>query len=308
MTEPTDKSPLDDTDEQLDQYLTGDSSVSRHYRELPGAEVPAELDRLVLSQAHQAVKHRKSQRPAWVRWSAPFAVAASAVLALAIVIETGVRDEVAQSVSQRLPEHPQHPIETRLIEEPAPMHAEAPVQPEPKREEPRAVEMRMPAPAPDPAPASAPAQATRPAAPAYAPPPQALPRTRVADDAADTAKQEQVAKAAQSEASAGAAAREEREEERVAAQRAMEAEQNLAAAAPPTVDTRAPVLIYSRQISANMAPSPRIYLDPEEWLKDIRQLRKDNKQQEADHEWRRFRAAYPNHQVAENDIARETKK
>lgn len=331
MTEPTDKPPLDELDEQqLDQYLKGDSSVSRQYRQLHSAEVPAELDRLVLSQAHDAVKNRKSQRPAWVRWSAPFAVAASAVLALAIVIETGPRD--ATMVSAPLQEQ-EESIATRMIEEsaPPPVQADVPAPSEPKREEPRAVEMRMPElpatnaspppvslpaeapPSPAQAPSVAPQAAARarsapaPAAPAYAPAPQSLAKKSVANDAADTAKQEQVAKAApgDAEAFAGEAAR---EEERTAAQRAMHEEQNLAAAAREGVDTRAPVAVYSRQISADMSALPRAYLDPEQWLKDIRQLRKDDKQEQADLEWRRFRAAYPDYEVAETDAARETKK
>ena len=299
MTEPTDKRPLDQADEQqLEQYLKGDSSVSRQYRQLPAAEVPASLDRLVLSRAQDALNNRSSQRPAWVRWSAPFAVAASAVLALAIVIETGVRDET--TVSSVLQKQEQ-PIETRMIEESAPpaQQLDVPAPSELKREEPRAVEMRMPEPAAT--------EAPPPAAPAFAPPPPEA-RSERYDEAPEFAIQEQAAKAAQSDAKASAGAAAE-EEERVVAQRAMREEASLAAAAPEVVDTRAPVAVYSRPISADMsAASPRTYLDPEEWLKDIRQLRKDNKQEQADLEWRRFRAAYPNHEVAETDAARETKK
>lgn len=57
----------------------------------------------------------------------------------------------------------------------------------------------------------------------------------------------------------------------------------------------------SRPISA---PLPQ-YSDPERWLQDIRQLRKDNKQEQADREWRRFREAFPDHPVSETDAARE---
>ncbi len=61
MTESTDK-PLPDDEQQLDEYLKGDSSVSRQYRQLHSAEVPAELDRLVLRQAEDAVKDRPGER------------------------------------------------------------------------------------------------------------------------------------------------------------------------------------------------------------------------------------------------------
>src|SRR5690606_31048023 len=102
MTESTDKQLLDQAaadEQQLDEYLKGDSSVSRQYRELPGAEVPAELDRIVLRQAADAVQTLSTGRPAWMRWKAPLAVAASAVLVLSIVIETGPKDETAQVMS-----------------------------------------------------------------------------------------------------------------------------------------------------------------------------------------------------------------
>jgi hypothetical protein len=65
---------------------------------------------------------------------------------------------------------------------------------------------------------------------------------------------------------------------------------------------------YSRQISAPMPAPPQTYTDPEVWLKDIRELRKENKQEQADVEWRRFRAAFPQYEVAETDAAREAKK
>ena len=48
----------------------------------------------------------------------------------------------------------------------------------------------------------------------------------------------------------------------------------------------------------------RNYSDPEQWLRDIRQLRKENKHGEADREWQRFRNVFPNYQVADDDLAR----
>lgn len=49
----------------------------------------------------------------------------------------------------------------------------------------------------------------------------------------------------------------------------------------------------------------RQYSDPELWLRDIRQLRRENQKDLADKEWRRFRAAFPNYVVDERDTARE---
>jgi hypothetical protein len=42
-------------------------------------------------------------------------------------------------------------------------------------------------------------------------------------------------------------------------------------------------------------------------LRDIRQLRKENKQADADREWRRFREAFPAYEVEESDTAREAR-
>lgn len=312
MTEPTDKPLLDD--QQLDEYLKGDSSVSRQYRQLPGEDVPASLDRLVLRQAEDAVK--RPSRPAWMRWAKPLAVAASAVLVVSIVVETGLKEETmvtSQSV--------QAPIETRMIEE----STGAPPPP-PKAEAPPPVVFVEPIEAPalaDAAPIEAPtfaepAPAAAAPAPAPAPERKALSRQSVAGEAANAEIQEQLTKAEQEDKAASAAdasrqksAREEdaREQDRSVAQRAAIDEQKQAAGARASESTA--VLSYSRPISStanDMATLEKAYTDPEAWLKDIRQLRKDNKQDEADREWRRFREAFPNYEVAEADAAREAKK
>jgi hypothetical protein len=54
-----------------------------------------------------------------------------------------------------------------------------------------------------------------------------------------------------------------------------------------------------------MLDEARQYSDPELWLRDIRQLRKENKQADADREWRRFREKFPEYVVLESDTARE---
>jgi hypothetical protein len=56
--------------------------------------------------------------------------------------------------------------------------------------------------------------------------------------------------------------------------------------------------------AAEQQDEPRNYSDPEQWLRDIRQLRKENKHEAADREWRRFRYVFPNHAVEEADPAR----
>lgn len=305
MTEPTDKPLLDD--QQLDEYLKGDSSVSRQYRQLPGDAVPPSLDHLVLRQAEDAVK--RSSRPAWVRWTAPLAVAASAVLVVSIVMQTGLRDETMVKSQPA-----QGSIEAKKIQEPA---APPPPPASPKAEEApppavyvdlngpnaltvkeSAMDIHVPAPI-----VSAPAAA----APAYAPAPA---EAEIQQELADSEEADKAAIAV--DASRQKSAREDvaREEERAVAQRATRREQAQAAGASNAAP--AAVLSYSRPMSSaaadNVATIQRDYTDPEAWLKDIRQLRKDNKQEEADKEWRRFREAFPDYDVAETDSAREAKK
>ena len=71
-------------DEQLlDEYLSGNTPYSSHYRELPVDDVPPELDAVVLSQAKQAVKVVPLRALGkWRRWSVPTTLAATFVLAV----------------------------------------------------------------------------------------------------------------------------------------------------------------------------------------------------------------------------------
>jgi hypothetical protein len=328
MTEPTDKPLLDE--QQLDEYLKGDSSVSRQYRQLPGEDVPPSLDRLVLRQAEDAVK--RPSRPAWMRWTAPIAVAASAVLVVSIVVETGLKDETmvtSQAVQPKQAADAAAPVETRMSEEsagapPSPPKVEVPppvVFVEPVTEPRALADMHM-VPA-DVAPTFAPSPATAPEpelAPASEPERKALARQPAAIEPAApeirgqiaTAEQEDKTAAALADASREKSARDEisREQEQSATQRATRSEQDQAAGARGAAP--AAVLSYSRPISAtatdNVATLKRTYTDPEAWLKDIRQLRKDNKPEEADSEWRRFRETFPDYEVAETDAARAAKK
>jgi hypothetical protein len=250
-----------------------------------------------------------------MRWTAPLAVAASAVLVVSIVLETGLQDETIVSapvMQEKRKAAAQAPIETRMIEE----SANEPSTNAPAEE---SAEVHLDMPAPPPPKIEVPPQASSSAMPMtsvqrQAPPPVAAP--------APAPLEEQVAKAEQRDNAAfvAEAARQKseleeaaREQELSATQRAMRGEQADVAGPRNTVQMPEPkaVLSYSRPISASadsMATLQKTYSDPEAWLKDIRQLRADNKQEEADREWRRFLAAYPDYEVAETDTARETKK
>jgi hypothetical protein len=79
-----------------------------------------------------------------------------------------------------------------------------------------------------------------------------------------------------------------------------------------TADTRetvstpvADAAVAGADAEREMSDEFRQYSDPELWLRDIRQLRKENKQADADREWRRFREKFPDHVVQESDTARE---
>ncbi|HEY0940756.1 MAG TPA: hypothetical protein VGE08_11710 [Steroidobacter sp.] len=327
MSESTDK-PLHDgatdgsgaDEQQLEEYLKGDSSVSRQYRQLHSAEVPAELDRLVLRQAEEAVKNRSAQgRPAWMRWTAPLAVAASAVLALSIVIQTGLRDDTVTAVSAQKAPQPttqaeRERVESKPIEEvvaeqvvpltvvqesaaptfapsappPSPLQMDVPVtepaMSPPSGLEPRAATQSRPAPPPVAAPAPA-----KPAASGQSIAQSADVITRELESMAMEPPRQKKAiehnAQEQSTAVADDLARERKEEDR-------------------STEAKA----YSRRINAEMPAAARAYSDPEIWLKDIRELRKANKQEEADREWRRFRSVFPDYAVAETDLAREVKK
>lgn len=89
MTHPSDK--------ELDDYLRRDSQVSESYRMLDVDDVPPVVDAAVMAKAREAVAtpaKSKQRTSAWMRWSSPLALAASAVLVVAIVLEVGVQDEL----------------------------------------------------------------------------------------------------------------------------------------------------------------------------------------------------------------------
>jgi hypothetical protein len=315
MTESTDKQLLDKAsadEQQLEEYLRGDSSVSRQYRQLPGADVPVELDRLVLRQAEDAVKKRSAGRPAWLRWTAPLAVAASAVLVVSIVFEHGVRDTTVQEMASRnaaptqaevrkrverkaqqsiAPEQPAEPqgsaeseADNQAADSRADVASPAEPPPPPKVATPAPQAMIHAAPVDEPTPAPS-IRPTMPPAPAAPPPSEVAAAESVARSADVATRMVESAKV-----------------------------EGLAQGQPPVPNTSTreqeggAAKAYSR-INAEMRASPaQPYSDPEAWLKDIRQLRKDNKQEQADREWRRFRIAFPDYQVAETDTAREARK
>ncbi|MEK7191231.1 MAG: hypothetical protein AAB153_02935 [Pseudomonadota bacterium] len=70
-------------DRLLDEYLRGDSLLSRAYRETGREEPPAHLDAVILAQAKAAAVPRRSGKP---RWFMPLSLAATVVLSVGVVL------------------------------------------------------------------------------------------------------------------------------------------------------------------------------------------------------------------------------
>ncbi|MDH3692340.1 MAG: hypothetical protein OEU36_23140, partial [Gammaproteobacteria bacterium] len=71
--------------DSCDDYLSGESEISRGYREISGEQPPSHLDGVILSAARDAVmpKARKILFPQ--RWMLPLATAATLLLAVGLV-------------------------------------------------------------------------------------------------------------------------------------------------------------------------------------------------------------------------------
>jgi hypothetical protein len=304
-------------DEAFDEYLQRDSNVSQHYRHLDAGDVPPALDSAVLAQAQQALTQKANRRPAWTRWTAPLALAASVVLGVAIVLQIGVEEKVAMPVPQTElmttrdtaadafaaeaveQKHEQQAMKSNTdAPSPAPQ-ADAPPAASPpaaasdrmfKRSEPERADERGRASSPD---TQAPAESDA----------RLLPAMPVAASAqapsAPEAKEKSVAAAANR-----AAAMIREEEARRSAQFASnsgfsQASGQLAPAPTAVRQTTAPSPVINAPQAIQI---PR--LAPQEWLEQIRELRREGKVTEADEQWRQFVEAYPDFKVATDDLAR----
>ena len=308
MNEPTDI-------KALDEYLKGSSEISQRYRELGRDDVPPELDRRVLDEARAAVANAGARRAkSLLRWSAPVALAASVVLVVTVVIENGVPKDTAYVVQP--------------ASEESQLHDEAPAQDQFVADAPAKLDQA-------PAPAAEPAAA--PAAPSPAPPP-ALARERslakveaadkrlsgLAEEVIVTAQsrrdQEQPAPAAPITviesadarlAGGNAVAPLPEPHERGEAKSAAEADTDLSSVSVTGYRTRRATgrtagprnTISSAAQSGEMRQQAE--LEPEKWLEDIRDLRRKGKTADADREWQQFIEAYPDFEVADDDIARK---
>jgi hypothetical protein len=303
--------PGRDDDAALAEYLKGGSVVSQRYRETAVEAVPPNLDERVLKMAHAAVETGGASR--WRRrgWVAPLALAASAVLVVSIVIESGVhRGEDAVAVQAPAP---------RAEAPAADASAELALQ------EQRAAQTFVTS-----------AEAPQPAAP-VAPAERAKEAEKVAADAQRA--QRMLEQTAQVRA----------EEQNVASPpAALAGESGSAKTDIPAVVVSAPARRDAAAVSTSPVAADATEVDqvivtgaeaardvprstgprntvrparsrdeepaaaaeaprtPEAWLEDIRDLRRRGREREADEEWDRFRKAHPDYAVPESDIARKT--
>jgi hypothetical protein len=305
----------------LDEYLKRGTEVSRRYRELDSDGVPPELDRRVLDEARAAVS--KSRR--WMRWSAPIALAASAVLVVSIVLETGVDKDAVGTLSAPMQTEAKSARPEAASESPArasELDDLAPRSDRSSRDEPvdheESFEARrnsapliageanppvMVVPVrPDsvqPVEAEPTAAVAAPSSPPAAAPPRVVMEERIA--VAREASQADPAKA-ETEAPEGS---DESDLVSVTAQRAADAVKE-AEVVEVQARARAESRVEPKSNSARAVATTQAIALPnaEQWLESIRQLRRDGKTAEADREWTRFREVFPDYPVAEADKAR----
>lgn len=316
MNEPIDKA--------LDDYLSGNSQVSQRYRELDDAAVPPQLDQLVLARARAAVADQPSsqkdelerlrqRRKRLVRWSVPAGLAASAVLVVSIVMESGVQHEVVSMPQQSVTPapiliSPEEPIDA------APRRREI-EKAETTAESARARRQNSPvAIVPDLAKESAPAPAPPPPTPSPANVPS-VSAVRIPEEISADIQRRTAMRAVRSttEVTPGTQQPAEAKANETESRAAPQAEYGLSeiTVAGSHVPLNTPAAgsgprgtVPRAAKSQPDTTQSQIHEEPQQWLERIRQLRKDGKTRDADREWKRFRKAYPDYEVAQTDAAR----
>lgn len=277
-------------DEQaLDDYLKRGSELSQRYRGASGEEPPAVLDRRVLDMARDAVGKSNARltpsrgRPNWMRWSAPLALAASAVLVVSIVIESGVQNETA--------------LLTAPAEEPQAEKAESP--PEPALHDHAEYERVYAAPAEAQVDVAADAAKEARIAPTAAPPSREE-KVVVQTAPVEVEPPAQFAPSPPPPSVASAPAAENALPEAVESRRALERSSGATARVRSDAE-----LSQTAVTSSRPAPDAQAQRDPNAWLEEIRALRKAGREEEADLQWQEFQRTYPEFPVEASDAARQ---
>jgi hypothetical protein len=273
--------PIDD--KGFEEYLNRGSAVSQQYRSLHEVEPPSHLDKDVLAQAQRAVHSQTLQKSRrWKKWSVPVALAASTLIAMSIVLESGMQHEVTSSAPVSAPMRTEADASRKTDEAAA----------QAKRSEDlseRVVHVETEVTSSPPAPALE--------SPAFAPDPVQEKAERAAQAPmpveAERRAKENIDVQGQAMIKPGTP---EPVDQYAIASRAPEA-------APPAAMRR-----DHRMAAPSSAVSDQAKLqltrDPEQWLRDIRELRIAGETEEADRQWKEFATAFPDYAVAEDDSAR----
>jgi hypothetical protein len=304
------------SDKLLDEYLNGNSPYAERYRSVESYDVPGELDRAVLDEAQRSVSKRKPQL--WWRVGPALAIAATAVLTITIVMRSGeqsfepvvARDDVTDQAKQKAQpqsgeERAKEPVAFAKVEAPAAAAPKVVSQDQPRLAQTKIAETDKLKKA-----IVAEEKQSEVSRGLLAPAPQmqSAPAASASSvEAEKVASREQSAPASPaSPATANASAADTRRDATLKQRARQEnAELNevivtssLRRTSPQ--DTAAPVSVFS---------APDVFQnDPLAWLKYIRQLRHDGKNDEADEHFKLFVETFPKYVIGKNDPARPKKK
>jgi hypothetical protein len=315
----------------LDEYLKGGSDLSQRYRELGREDVPPDLDRRVLAEARTAVAGGGTARSrSWLRWSAPVALAASVVLVVAVVIESPVQDQTLaiQPASEDSYEHSaadeyklreesgqalQREPAPQIIPEQPPAAAPAAVRPAaPPPASARKAEAKRADRAPVVEEVLVSTQVSR--EQSFAPSPVAVDSAAIdsaeallaAERPAPVMRTQATSVRNEADSTAGledSSAKASAELQEVAVTGTRQRRSAGRTAGPR--NTISGSAFETRPAADADADADAEQSDPAKWLEEIRDLRRAGKTAEADTAWERFREAFPDFPVAQDDAARK---
>jgi len=259
-----------------------DPDISRKYRELGAEEPPRALDERILAASRQELRKRN--------WYGPVAIAAVLTLVVAVTVQV----------------ERQRPDDEFVAQAPPPVPASAPAQVKPAAPAPSASSRGF---TPDPkssveapavsAPARQPAVPTQPSADAL----RDLAKLNEGQVLAERARpaDERVRAQVQARQDAAEARRVEPEP-----QAKLESSGSRGSAAPPVPAAAAqakPAPAFGAVASGAM-----LRVNPERWLEDIAELRKEGKHDDADKLLAEFRKTYPDYRISDEMRAKVEKK
>lgn len=275
-----------------------DPALSKLFHENAAGEPSVALDAAILAAAHEALAPRPRQRPWWLRLQAPFAVAATVVLAVMLTLTMEQNPPETLENSAKPETSDANPVEQKRSD--SAVSTEKRVQSEampavksaaPEAKAKSAESLSATRPASTPAPEAADQTENRavtdrkPAAPALAPAavaPSAFEAPGGSASGAAGKLSEQASQPAKAEAEAPL-------------QKARSAAAMDAAPAPASV--AAPM--RSRN-EADNETRVATRLSPEEWIIRIRQLRQQGREAEATRQLQAFRKSYPDYSLPED--------